>query len=80
YDESRKPIPSEVSAGIIDAFRGRVGVTPRSITDEEITVRTLYTMVNEAAHILEEGIAQRASDIDVVWNYGYGWPRRKGGP
>lgn len=80
YDESRKPIPSEVSAGIIDAFRGRVGVTPRSITDEEITVRTLYTMVNEAAKILEEGIAQRASDIDVVWNYGYGWPRRKGGP
>ncbi len=43
-------------------------------------VRTLYTMVDEGAKILEEGIAQRASDIDVVWNYGYGWPRHKGGP
>lgn len=80
YDEHRKPISSEVSAGIIEAFRSRAGVIPRSVTDDEIVVRTLYTMVNEAAKILEEGIAQRASDIDVVWNYGYGWPRHKGGP
>ena len=43
-------------------------------------VRTLYTMVNEAAKILEEGTAQRASDIDVVWVFGYGWPRTTGGP
>ena len=43
-------------------------------------MRTLYTMVNEGAKILDEGIAQRSSDIDVVWNYGYGWPRDKGGP
>lgn len=80
YDEHRKPIPSQSSAGIIEVFRSRAGVVQRDITDEEIVVRTLYTMVNEAAKILDEGIAQRASDIDVVWNYGYGWPRHKGGP
>jgi 3-hydroxyacyl-CoA dehydrogenase len=55
-------------------------VTPREITDDEIVARTLYTMVNEGALILEEGKAQRASDIDVVWIYGYGWPVYRGGP
>ncbi|MGA1080093.1 MAG: 3-hydroxyacyl-CoA dehydrogenase family protein, partial [Steroidobacteraceae bacterium] len=52
----------------------------REVTDEEIIARTLYAMVNEGAHILEGGFAQRASDIDVVWLYGYGWPRHTGGP
>jgi 3-hydroxyacyl-CoA dehydrogenase len=80
YDEKRRPTPSPVVAKIIDDFRAKAGITPRAISDEEIMVRTLYTMVNEGAKILEEGIAQRASDIDVVWNYGYGWPRHKGGP
>jgi 3-hydroxyacyl-CoA dehydrogenase len=80
YDEKRKPTPSPVVAGIIDRFRAQAGTEQREITDEEITVRTLYTMVNEGAKILEEGIAQRASDIDVVWVYGYGWPRHVGGP
>jgi 3-hydroxyacyl-CoA dehydrogenase len=80
YDEKRKPRPSSVVAQIVDDFRAKAGIAPREISDEEITVRTLYTMVNEGAKILEEGIAQRASDIDVVWNYGYGWPRHKGGP
>src|SRR2546430_7977344 len=47
---------------------------------QEIVERTLYTMVNEGAKILEEGIAQRASDVDVVWVYGYGWPVYRGGP
>ena len=56
------------------------GVTRRQIDDEEIVERTLYTMVNEGAKILEEGMAQRASDIDVVWVYGYGWPVYRGGP
>jgi len=55
-------------------------VMPREISDEEIVVRTLYTMVNEGALILEEGKAQRASDVDVVWIYGYGWPVYRGGP
>jgi 3-hydroxyacyl-CoA dehydrogenase len=80
YDDNRKRSTSPVVAELIDAFRGREGVTPRTISDEEIVVRTLYTMVNEGAKILEEGIAQRSSDIDVVWLYGYGWPRWTGGP
>jgi 3-hydroxyacyl-CoA dehydrogenase len=80
YDDKRKPLPSPVTAAIIERFRSEAGITPRQIRDEEIVVRTLYTMVNEAAKILEEGIAQRASDIDVVWAFGYGWPRAKGGP
>ncbi|HEX8383249.1 MAG TPA: 3-hydroxyacyl-CoA dehydrogenase, partial [Sphingomonas sp.] len=54
--------------------------TVREISDEEIVERTLYTMVNEGALILEEGKAQRASDVDVVWIYGYGWPVYRGGP
>ena len=55
-------------------------MTRATISDEEIVERTLYTMVNEGAKILEEGMAQRASDIDVVWVYGYGWPVYRGGP
>ncbi|MBJ6120943.1 3-hydroxyacyl-CoA dehydrogenase NAD-binding domain-containing protein [Sphingomonas mollis] len=80
YDEKRTPSNSARVAEIIEDFRKREGVTPREITDEEIVARTLYTMVNEGALILEEGKAQRASDIDVVWIYGYGWPVYRGGP
>jgi 3-hydroxyacyl-CoA dehydrogenase len=80
YDEKRRPSPSPVVQGIIDDFRAREGVEKREITDQEIIERTLYTMVNEGAKILDEGIAQRASDVDVVWIYGYGWPVYRGGP
>ena len=80
YDEKRKPTPSPVTAEIIAGFRGKAGLTARTITQEEITVRTLFTLINEGAKILEEGIAQRASDIDVVWVFGYGWPAVTGGP
>jgi 3-hydroxyacyl-CoA dehydrogenase len=80
YDDKRTPSNSARVAEIIEQFRAREGVTPREITDEEIVARTLYTMVNEGALILEEGKAQRASDIDVVWIYGYGWPVYRGGP
>src|SRR4051794_32128123 len=80
YDEKRRPSPSPKVQEIIDDFRTKAGVRPRQITDEEIVERTLYTMVNEGAKILEEGVAQRASDIDVVWVYGYGWPVYRGGP
>src|SRR3954453_2899556 len=80
YDEKRRPSPSPKVQEIIDEFRAKAGVTPREISDQEIVERTLYTMVNEGAKILEEGIAQRASDIDVVWVYGYGWPVYRGGP
>ncbi len=80
YDENRKPAPSPVVAEIIDGFRNRAGLKRRDISDDEIVARTLYTMINEGAKILDENIAQRASDIDVVWLHGYGWPRHKGGP
>jgi 3-hydroxyacyl-CoA dehydrogenase len=80
YDEKRRPSPSPVVQGIIEQFRAKEGVTAREITEQEIVERTLYTMVNEGAKILEEGMAQRASDIDVVWVYGYGWPVYRGGP
>jgi 3-hydroxyacyl-CoA dehydrogenase len=80
YDEKRRPSPSPVVQQIIEDFAEKRGVQRRQISDEEIVERTLYTMVNEGAKILEESIAQRASDIDVVWVYGYGWPVYRGGP
>jgi 3-hydroxyacyl-CoA dehydrogenase len=80
YDEKRRPSPSPVVQQIIEDFARKQGVERREISDQEIVERTLYTMVNEGAKILEEGIAQRASDIDVVWVYGYGWPVYRGGP
>jgi 3-hydroxyacyl-CoA dehydrogenase len=80
YDEKRRPTPSPVVQKIIEDFRAKEGVEKRDISDQEIVERTLYTMVNEGAKILEEGMAQRASDIDVVWVYGYGWPVYRGGP
>ncbi|QKS01531.1 3-hydroxyacyl-CoA dehydrogenase [Sphingomonas sp. CL5.1] len=80
YDEKRNPTPSPRVAEIIEEFRQKSNLPKREITDQEIVERTLYTMVNEGALILEEGKAQRASDIDVVWIYGYGWPVYRGGP
>jgi 3-hydroxyacyl-CoA dehydrogenase len=80
YDDKRRPSPSPVVQQIIEDFAKKQGVERREISDQEIVERTLYSMVNEGAKILEEGIAQRASDIDVVWVYGYGWPVYRGGP
>ena len=80
YDEKRRPSPSPVVQEIIQKFAADKGVERREISDQEIVERTIYPMVNEGAKILEEGMAQRASDIDVVWVYGYGWPVYKGGP
>jgi 3-hydroxyacyl-CoA dehydrogenase len=80
YDEKRQPSESARVAEIIEEFRSKAGVEKREITDQEIIERTLYPMVNEGALILAEGKAQRASDIDVVWIYGYGWPVYRGGP
>jgi 3-hydroxyacyl-CoA dehydrogenase len=80
YDEKRTPSPSPRVAEIIADFRARSGTAQHAVTDEEIVERTLYPMVNEGAKILAEGMAQRASDIDVVWVYGYGWPAYRGGP
>ena len=80
YDEKRNPTPSAETQGIIDEFAAKSNLPKREISDEEIVERTLYSMVNEGYLILEEGKAQRASDIDVVWIYGYGWPVYRGGP
>ena len=80
YDEKRNPTPSPRVAEIIEEFRSKSNLPKREVSDEEIIERTLYTMVNEGALILEEKMAQRASDIDVVWIYGYGWPVYRGGP
>ncbi|WP_439566981.1 3-hydroxyacyl-CoA dehydrogenase NAD-binding domain-containing protein [Sphingopyxis sp.] len=80
YDEKRQPSESARVAELIEEFRGKTGTQKREITDQEIIERTLYPMVNEGALILSEGKAQRASDIDVVWIYGYGWPVYRGGP
>ena len=80
YDDKRRPSPSPVVQQVIEDFAAKKGIERREISDQEIVERTLYTMVNEGAKILEEGIAQRASDIDVVWVYGYGWPVYRGGP
>jgi 3-hydroxyacyl-CoA dehydrogenase len=80
YDEKRTPSNSPRVAELIEEWRGKLGVPSHEISEEEIVVRTLYTMVNEGALILAEGMAQRASDIDVVWVYGYGWPPYRGGP
>ena len=80
YDDKRNPSPSPRVAEIIEEFRKKSGAAQHEVTTEEIIERTLYPMVNEGARILEEGKAQRASDIDVVWIYGYGWPPYRGGP
>ena len=80
YDEKRVGTPSAEALAIIEEFRATSNLPKRDISDQEIVERTLYPMVNEGYHILEEGKAQRASDIDVVWIYGYGWPIYRGGP
>ncbi|MEO5938049.1 MAG: 3-hydroxyacyl-CoA dehydrogenase NAD-binding domain-containing protein [Sphingomonas sp.] len=80
YDENRNPSPSPEVAEIIEEFRSKSNQARRDYTDEEIIGALLYPMVNEGAKILDEGMAQRASDVDVVWIYGYGWPVYRGGP
>jgi 3-hydroxyacyl-CoA dehydrogenase len=80
YDENRNPTPSPEVAEIIEDFRSRSNQARHDFTDEDIIAATIYPMVNEGAKILDEGMAQRASDIDVVWIYGYGWPVYRGGP
>jgi 3-hydroxyacyl-CoA dehydrogenase len=80
YDENRNAKPSPVTEKIIQDFRAKRGINARTITDEEILERCLYPMINEGAKILEEKRATRASDIDIVWINGYGWPVYRGGP
>jgi 3-hydroxyacyl-CoA dehydrogenase len=76
----RRPAPSAVVEELIASHRLEIGVTPSPIGEDEIIDRLAYALVNEGARILEEGIAARASDIDVVYLTGYGFPRARGGP
>ncbi|MBE7216901.1 MAG: enoyl-CoA hydratase/isomerase family protein [Caulobacteraceae bacterium] len=80
YDSERNRTVSPEVEGIIADFAARTGEEQREVSDEEILQRLLYPMINEGALILEEGVAQRPSDIDVVWLNGYGWPAWTGGP
>jgi 3-hydroxyacyl-CoA dehydrogenase len=80
YDENRNAVPSPVVEKIILDFAAKQGINRRNISDEEILERCVYPMINEGAKILEEGMAIRASDIDIVWLNGYGWPLYRGGP
>lgn len=77
---SRAPMPDPEVEKLIDETLLRLGRKKRVVSDDEILERMMYPMINEGAKILEEGIAARPSDIDVVWLYGYGWPIYRGGP
>ncbi len=76
----RDAIPNADVVKMIEEHRKAKGITPRKVSDEEIVQRLVYSLVNEAARILEEGIASRASDIDMVYLMGYGFPIFRGGP
>jgi 3-hydroxyacyl-CoA dehydrogenase len=76
----RDAIPNPEVVTMIEEHRKALGITPRKISDEEIVQRLVFSLVNEAAHILEEGIANKASDIDIVYIFGYGFPVYRGGP
>lgn len=79
-DGGRTPSPDPEVEALIVAASARAGIARRAIGQDEILERLLYPMINEGARILDEGIAARALDIDVIWLNGYGWPANKGGP
>jgi 3-hydroxyacyl-CoA dehydrogenase len=76
----RDAIPSPLVEQMITDYRKEQGITPRKISDEEIVQRLVFALVNEGAKILDEGIANKASDIDMVYLTGYGFPLHRGGP
>ena len=76
----RTPHPDAITEALIIATSAKLGITRRDIAEEEMVERLLFPLINEGARILEEGIALRASDVDLVWINGYGWPRHLGGP
>jgi 3-hydroxyacyl-CoA dehydrogenase len=77
---SRNAIPDPEVNAIVDEFRTQRGFTARTVSDDEIVERCLYALVNEGARIIDEGIAQRSSDVDIVYLNGYGFPPYRGGP
>jgi 3-hydroxyacyl-CoA dehydrogenase len=81
YDPgSRHPVPDPKVTAIIEQYRRQKGITPRNVSAQEIVERCIYALINEGARIIEDGIAQRASDIDLVYLNGYGFPAYRGGP
>src|SRR5215813_3906971 len=80
YDENRNRIPDPEVEKLIEQVSAEAGITRRTITPEEIIERTQYALINEGAKILEEGIAIRAVDIDIIYLNGYGYPAWRGGP
>ncbi len=79
-EDGRTPIPSEKVVEIRDRIAAELGIQKREISEEEIVSRLLLPVINEAAKILEEGIINSPSDVDILWIYGYGFPFAKGGP
>lgn len=77
---SRKPLPHPAADVLIEKWRAEQGVKPRAFTDAEIVERCIYALVDEGSRILAEGVAERASDIDLVYAMGYGFPEVRGGP
>jgi 3-hydroxyacyl-CoA dehydrogenase len=77
---SRAPAPDPEVEALIEDISKRLGIERRSVDQQEIIERLLYPLVSEGAQILDEGVARRPSDIDVVWVYGYGFPAWRGGP
>ncbi|MDT8319322.1 MAG: 3-hydroxyacyl-CoA dehydrogenase family protein, partial [Xanthomonadales bacterium] len=81
YDpETRRRVEDPEVEAMIRAEADKLGIEARSFSDEEIVERVIYPLINEGARVLEEGIAQRPGDIDVVYIYGYGFPAWRGGP
>jgi 3-hydroxyacyl-CoA dehydrogenase len=80
YDDQRRALPDPAVDELIRKWVKGAGIAQRQISATEITDRCLYALVNEGAHILEEGIALRASDIDIIYINGYGFPAHRGGP
>ena len=77
---SRAPMPDPEVEKLIEETVAKLGIKRRQISDDEILERMVYPMINEGARILDEKIASRPSDIDIIWLYGYGWPIYRGGP
>jgi 3-hydroxyacyl-CoA dehydrogenase len=80
YDGALNPMASPAADELLAQWRAKNAITARTIPDREILERCLYPLINEGAKILEEGVAARASDIDVIWLNGYGFPAYRGGP
>jgi 3-hydroxyacyl-CoA dehydrogenase len=79
-DGPRRPVRSPEAEVLVTSHRAAQGISPSAITDQEIVDRLVYALVNEGARLLEEGVAVRPGDIDVVYLTGYGFPRWRGGP